>query len=74
MFALKGLDVGALTAAHEKPDSCIRTTLTVERTARSAMLIETIEASEQCAQWTGYPKTWILVDSWRAFHKPMATQ
>jgi hypothetical protein len=59
-FKIKTLDKDSLRAVDEAKDSCLRTTLLIDRTSEAVSLVRTNEASEQCAQWTGYPRTWVL--------------
>lgn len=59
-FEIRSLDAGALQAVDEPKDSCLRTTLLFDRSAKTMTMIKTNEASAECSQWTGYPKTWTL--------------
>ena len=59
-FKIQSVDQNSLKAIDEAADSCLRTTLLIDRTSKSITLIKTNEASNECAQWTGYPKIWSL--------------
>jgi hypothetical protein len=71
LFNITNLDSSILRAVAHENDSCLSSTLLIDRMAKSVTMIQSNEDSSECKQWDGYPKTWILTDSWRASHKPI---
>jgi hypothetical protein len=59
-FMIKMTDKDSLRAITADKDSCLQTTLVVERASKAVTMVRSSEASQECAQWTGYPKTWTL--------------
>ena len=61
-FEVTQVDQHSLTALSSSRDSCFRDTLSIDRTAKSAVLTRVSEAGADCAAWKGDPKTWALLD------------
>ena len=59
-YTIENKTIAFLTALDSSKDSCLHTRLIFDRTSKSVTKIKSNEASDECAQWKGYPKTWTL--------------